>query len=146
MSQKRSPLRERWESYLKQFDDGHETSIRLERQLMRLPSVWEEQQEVDEDGILRTFYINVETGDVKARGPPAALLARPPAVGATRSRRPGPLSLAAQMADDDLQEKSRLLDKNDDYRGEGAPPHPRSARLSAVGPHGPRLPRPWHSR
>ena len=117
---------------MKQFDDGHETSIRLERSLMRLPSVWEEQQEVDEDGILRTFYINVETGDVKARGPPAALLARLPAVGATRSRRHGPLPLAAQMADDDLQETSRLLDKLDDYRGKGAPPHPRSARLSAV--------------
>ena len=44
---------------------GRCTSQKFEAGLLRLPSVWEMETEIDDDGLLQQFYINVETGEVR---------------------------------------------------------------------------------
>ena len=60
--------RAKWESFLMDKDQTEEfeiRSLRAMQELVRLPSVWEEMQEHDEEGVLTMTYINVETGEVR---------------------------------------------------------------------------------
>ena len=78
-----------WEEYLERYDPVEETQLRMCQTLTRLPSVWEEHQEVDEDGVLQMFYVNVETGECRYE------------------------------TDDAQRDTNLLKDVLDNYRGEG---------------------------